>query len=160
MTPTHQATLDVTRQSFAMLKEAIAGLPDEAFDWTPAPGTNSLTVLTRHCIAASRFFGGVASGVPGSIAEYRKGDRAEAFRAMGGNAASLTLTIDGAIAEAGQILAKGTDAHLAEMIGWPHEAPDIPIRTGAEILVNGVAHLREHVGQAQLMRDLWLAKNG
>ncbi|MGH2607963.1 MAG: DinB family protein [Tepidiformaceae bacterium] len=159
MTPTHQATLDVTRQSFAMLKEAITGLPDEAFDWTPVPGTNSLTVLTRHCIAASRFFGGVASGVPGSIAEYRKGDRAQAFHAMGGSAASLAAAIDGAIAEAGQILSKGTDAHLAELIGWPDEAPDMPTRTGAEILVNGVGHLREHVGQAQLMRDLWLARN-
>ena len=30
--------------------------------------------------------------------------------------------------------------------------------SGAEILVNGVGHLREHVGQAQLMRDLWLAR--
>ena len=158
MTPTHQATLDVTRQSFAMLKDAIAGLPDEAFDWTPAPNTNSLTVLVRHCVAASRFFGGVASGIPGSIAEYRKGDRAEAFRAQGGSALTLAAAIDGATDEAERILTAGTDAHLAEMIGWPEEAPDIPVRTGAEILVNGVGHLREHVGQAQLMRDLWLAR--
>lgn len=159
MTPTHQATLDVTRQSFAMMKEAIAGLPDEALAWTPAPNTNSLTVLVRHAVAASRFFAGVASGIPGSIAEYRKGDRAEAFRAEGGTAATLTTAIDGAVEEAQRIFARGTDAHLAAMIGWPAEAPDVPVRTGAEILINGVGHLREHVGQAQLMRDLWLARN-
>lgn len=159
MTPTHKATLAVTRQTFTMLKEAIGGLPDEAFDWTPAPNTNSLTVLTRHCIAAARFFAGVASGIPGSIAEYRRGDRAEAFRAMGGSAATLTAAIDAVMEEIGEIHANGTAAHLAEMIGWPDEAPDMPTRTGLEILVNGVGHLREHVGQAQLMRDLWLARN-
>src|SRR5690606_29941780 len=108
--------------------------------------TNSLTVLVRHSIAASRFFASVGSGIPGSIAEYRKGDRAEAFRAMGGTAASLAEAIDGAIAEAEEILSQGTVSHLLTEIGWPDEAPEIPMRTGAEILVNGVAHVREHVG--------------
>jgi hypothetical protein len=159
MTPLHQATHDVARQSFAMLKEAITGLPVEAFDWTPAPNTNSLTVLTRHSIAACRFFFGVAAGIPGSIAEYRKGDRAEAFRSMGGTAATLTKAIDDFLPEMAAITAGGTEGHLAEMIGWPEEAPDVLTRTGAEILVNGVGHLREHVGQAQLMRDLWLARD-
>lgn len=158
MTPLHQTTNDVARQSFDMLKEAIAGLPDEAFDWTPAPNTNSLTVLTRHSIAACRFFFGVASGVPGSIAEYRKGDRADAFRAEGGTASSLTKAIDDFLPAMARIVGRGTDAHLADLIGWPDEAPDVPMRTGAEILVSGVGHLREHVGQAQLMRDLWLAR--
>jgi hypothetical protein len=159
MTPTHQVTNDVARQSFAMLKEAIAGLPDEAFDWTPAPNTNSLTVLTRHSMGSARFFFGVASGIPGSIAEYRKGDRAEAFRAQDGNAATLTQAIDDFLPEMDRILAAGTEAHLAERIGWPEEAPDVPTRSGAEVLVAGIGHLREHVGQAQLMRDLWLARN-
>jgi hypothetical protein len=158
MTPTHKVTNDVARQSFAMLKEAIAGLPDEAFDWTPAPNTNSLTVLTRHSIAASRFFFGVASGRPGSIAAYRRGDRAEAFRSQGGDAAGLTRAIDAFLPEMDSILTGGTEAHLGEMTGWPEEAPEVPVRTGAEILVSGIGHLREHVGQAQLMRDLWLAR--
>src|SRR5688572_26074673 len=109
MTPTHQATLNVARQSFGMLKDAIAGLPDEAFDWTPAPSTNSLTVLTRHTIAAARFFLRAASGMPGSVAEYRKGDRAEAFRAMGGTATSLTAAVDAFLPEMETILLAGTD---------------------------------------------------
>ena len=159
MTPTHQTALDVTRQSFGMLKDAISGLPDEALDWTPAPNTNSLTVLTRHSLAACRFFFGVVSGQPASIAAYRKGDRAEAFRAMGGTASTLAAAIDAGMTDFEQILSPGTEAHLDEMYGWPDEAPDIPTRTGREILVNGIGHLREHVGQAQLMRDLWLAKN-
>jgi uncharacterized damage-inducible protein DinB len=159
MTPTHQSAYDVTRQSLGMLKEAIAGLPDEAFDWSPAPNTNSLTVLTRHSLAACRFFFGVASGQPGSIAEYRTGDRADAFRAMGGTSATLTSAIDAGLRDFEVRLASGSEAHLAEMIGWPHEAPDIPTRSGREILINGIGHLREHVGQAHLMRDLWLARN-
>jgi hypothetical protein len=141
-----------------MLKEAIAGLPDEAFGWTPAPNTNSLTVLVRHCIAAARFFFGVASGIPGSVAEYRRGDRAEAFRAQGGSAAELTRAIEEFLPEMERILSGGRDEHLEELVGWPAEAADIPTRSGAEILVAGIGHLREHVGQAQLMRDLWLAR--
>ncbi len=158
MTPTHQAALDVTRQSFGMLREAITDLPDEAFDWTPAANANSLTVLTRHSLAACRFFFGVVSGQPGSIAEYRKGDRAEAFRAQGGTCATLTAAIDDALNDFETVLAPGAEAHLNEMIGWPDEAPDIPTRSGREILINGIGHLREHVGQAQLMRDIWLAR--
>ncbi len=159
MTQVHRVTHGVARQSFGMLKEALAGLPDEAFDWTPAPNTNSLTVLTRHCIAAARFFFGVASGIPGSAAEYRRGDRAEAFRAQGGDAAGLTRAIDEFVPEMERILSAGRQEHLTEMIGWPDEAPDMGTRSGAEILVSSVGHLREHVGQAQLMRDLWLARD-
>ena len=159
-TPLHQATLAVTNQSFAMLKEAIRDLPEEAFDWTPAPNTNSLTVLVRHCVAAARFFYGVASGIPGSVAEYRRGDRAEAFRAVGGDAQTLAKLIDDFLPEVERILGQGTAPHLFENYGWPEEAPDMPTRTGAEMLVSGAAHIREHVGQAQLMRDLWRAKQG
>jgi hypothetical protein len=159
MTPTHQATLDVSRQSLGMLKQAIAGLPDDAFDWAPAPNTNSLTVLVRHSISSARFFFGVASGRPGSFAEYTKGDRSEAFAAEGGNAETLRQAIDDFLPEFETILAGGRDEHLTEMIGWPEEAPQMPTRTGMEVLIAGVGHLREHVGQAQLMRDLWLGRN-
>ena len=159
MTPTHQTVLAVSRQSLGMLKQAIGGLPDEALDWVPAPNTNSLTVLVRHSMSSARFFYSVASGRPGSFADYRAGDRSEAFAAEGGNALSLTQAIDDFLPELEVILGGGSDQHLTEMIGWPGEAPEMPTRTGMEVLIAGVGHLREHVGQAQLMRDLWLGRN-
>ncbi|HEX6031092.1 MAG TPA: DinB family protein [Tepidiformaceae bacterium] len=159
MTPTHQTVLAVSRQSLGMLKQAIGGLPDEALDWVPAPNTNSLTVLVRHSMSSARFFYGVASGRPGSAAEYRRGDRAEAFQAQGGNAQTLVQAIDDFLPGLESILAGGKEEHLSQMIGWPDEAPDMGTRTGMEVLIAGVGHLREHVGQAQLMRDLWLGRN-
>ena len=50
------------------------------------------------------------------------------------------------------------DADLAVTVDGAGEQTDVPTRTGLECLFHALAHLREHVGQAQLMRDLWLAR--
>ena len=78
-TVTHAGCLAIIRESFGMLREALAGLPDEALTWTPYVGTNSLAVLVMHSVTATRFFLLAGSGQPGDIMEYRSGDRVEAF---------------------------------------------------------------------------------
>ena len=43
----------------------ISGLPQDAFDWTPFPGGNSLSVLIVHLTGAERYwFSDVVAGVP------------------------------------------------------------------------------------------------
>ncbi len=43
----------------------INGLPQEAFDWTPFTGSNSLSVLIVHLTGAERYwFSDVVAGVP------------------------------------------------------------------------------------------------
>jgi hypothetical protein len=158
MTPTHAAALDVAQESFAMLRTAIEGLPDEAADWAPAPNTNSLAVLTNHCVTASRFFFALGSGTKGSIKDYFAGERATAFKATDGNVAGLLKLIDAFQPELQAILAKGDAANLDARISWP-DVPAQPERTGVDWLFRATAHLREHVGQAQLNRDLWLARS-
>jgi uncharacterized damage-inducible protein DinB len=159
MTPTHAAVLPIVKNSLAMLREAIDGLPDEATAWTPAPNTNSVTVLTIHSLTSIRFFLGNGSGRVRTIGDYRTEDRTPAFASQGESAAALVARIDNAIPELEALLAAGSEDDLTTAITWPPEdAPNLPA-TGVGCLFHAVAHLREHVGQAQLMRDLWFARS-
>jgi hypothetical protein len=117
-----------------------------------------MAVLVRHSLSALPFFFACSAGKVGSIAAYRAGDRAEAFQEQGGSAKELQALIGKAMPALEQILASGSQEALDAVVEWPTEDPTLR-RTGLEALINIVAHLREHVGQAQLMRDLWLAAN-
>jgi uncharacterized damage-inducible protein DinB len=157
MTPTHAALLPVVQNSFGMLRTALDGLPDEAAGWTPAPNTNSLTVLTLHSITSARFWLGNGSGRRASLERYRAEDRAPAFASSGKSIPGLLDAIDAFLPEIEAILSAGDEVSLTAAIEWPADEPDDQPRSGIGCLFHGVAHLREHVGQAQLMRDLWLA---
>jgi len=155
METTHAAALAVIRQSMEMFREALRDLPDEAMDWTPAPGMNPLSVLVAHNCSSLRFFAGCGAGRTGSIGEYRAGARAEAFRASGMKVAAALQECDAAESDVAALLQAAGPADLEATIRWPEE-PAI-VMSGAEALFRSVGHLREHVGHAQAMRDLWFA---
>ncbi|HMO53349.1 MAG TPA: DUF664 domain-containing protein [Tepidiformaceae bacterium] len=156
MTPTHAAALRETFEYFDLLKDALGGLPDEAVNWTPAPNTNSIAVLVHHSIAATRFWLRNGSGQVDSISRYRSEDRAPAFQTSGASAASLAEAITAAAAEFEQILAAGTPECLDVAVQWDEDPA--AGRHAISGLMHATSHLAEHVGQAQLMRDLWLAR--
>ena len=157
MTPTHEAALNSARDSFGVLKELLKGLPDAAVAYAPIAGSNSLAILSAHSIVASRYLFSCGSGAPRSFTAYRAGERAASFESTSATVASLEAAINAALAEFETILGGGRDAHLPEIISWPGEE-GAPTRSGALCLVHACAHLREHVGQAELTRDLWLAR--
>lgn len=140
-----------------MLREAVAGLPDEALDWKVTPEGNSLNVLVLHSISATKFWMAAASGEQRSIADYRASERAPAFEAKGKSAAELEAAINAAVEDLKGILTKGTEEHLVTEVSWP-EDPSMT-KTGARGLFHAIAHLREHVGHAQAVHDLWLARS-
>ncbi|MBE0611007.1 MAG: DUF664 domain-containing protein [Dehalococcoidia bacterium] len=160
MTPTHEGALQITRESLRFLRSSIEDLPEEAMDWKPLPGASSLAVLVVHSVTATRFFLRAGSGEVGSLAEYRSGDRADAFRAAGIGKPELLGMIAAFGREADGIVAKGTEEHLAARVELT-AADDmpVPVRNGAGTLFAAIAHLREHVGHVQLMHDLWLAEH-
>ncbi len=160
MTPTHEGALQITRESLHFLRSSIGGLPEEAMDWKPLPGASSLAVLVVHSVTATRFFLRAGSGEAGSLAEYRSGDRADAFRTAGIGKGDLLGMVTAFGGEAEAILAKGTGEHLAARVEL-NAADDmpVPVRSGAGTLFAAIAHLREHVGHVQLMHDLWLAEH-
>lgn len=141
-----------------MLREAVHDLPDEATAFTPAPNTNSLTVLTIHSLTSIAFFLGNGAGHPKTMEAYRAEDRTPAFAAHGEPSARLIARIDAAIPELEALLNNGSQADLDREVAWPADVSGLPA-TGLGCLFHGVAHLREHVGQAQLMRDLWFARS-
>ena len=136
MTPTHAALLPVLTNSLNMLREALDGLPDEATAWTPAPNTNSLTVLTMHSLTSLRFFLGNGSGRVTEISRYRAEDRAEAFASKPESAASLIAHIDAAVPGYRAILEGGTEADLPDYAAdvrrryVRHQLRDLPLLPG------------------------------
>lgn len=141
-----------------MLRDAVDGLPPEALDWRPAPGTNSVTVLVTHSITSTRFWLGNGAGRIGSIIAYRAGERARSFEESGGTAEKLVAVIDAFAAEADAMLAAANEDALTARIDWTAEDAKEPVREGVEALFRALTHLREHVGQVQLMRDLWMSR--
>jgi hypothetical protein len=153
----YQAALTVTRESFAMMRQALDGLPPEALDWTPLANANSIAVLVEHSITATRFWMDAGSGRIRSLADYRAGERADSFRVAGAGAPEWQQRIDGYLAELEAALNSATPDDLERVAAWP-DLPDAPRASGHECLQRAIGHLREHVGQVQLTRDLWLAR--
>lgn len=160
MTPTHEGALQITRESLHFLRSAIQDLPEAAMDWRPLPVASSVAVLAVHCVTATRFFLRAGSGNAGSLADYRAGERAEAFRTSGAGKQEILRAIAAFGDEAAEIVARGTDEHLSARVELvaADDLP-VPVRTGAGTLFAAIAHLREHVGHVQLMHDLWLAEH-
>lgn len=160
MTPTHAGALQLTRESLAFLRSAIADVPEAALEWKPLPEANSLAVLVVHSITATRFFLKAGSGQAGSMTDYRANERAEAFRTKGASKEELLAAIDAFAREAETILSAGTEEHVFGTVRLPtNDNLPVPDRTGAGTLMAAIGHLREHVGHVQLMHDLWLAQN-
>lgn len=155
MHPTYEAANIVLRESFAMLTTALEGLPDAALDWTPTSGMSSLAVLATHAVTSTLFWVGAASGTSPERDQYFGKDRPASFQARGTNAELLRERITATLPDIERMLRQGTDVSLTDEMPWVDQGDRH--RTGGECLVHAAAHLREHVGQAQLMRDLWLA---
>ena len=153
-TPTHEATLDDIRDTFAWLREIVTDLPVKALDWRPAARANSITALVCHALPSTRFWVRAGSGGAPSHRDYVKNERNGQFERKGDSARShldqlINFELDIEIA-----LRNGTEAHLAMLFAMDDEPDELPV-TGAYCLIHAASHLREHAGQAALLRDLW-----
>jgi hypothetical protein len=134
------------------LLETIDGLDDEAVNWKPpAPGTNSLLVLVTHAL------GSAEEHVVGEAAGKKVVRNRDAEFAAKGTARRLT-------SRAAEVRTRIADA-LAGLDGRLDEEREPPMRrwpargTARDRLIHSIAHTAEHVGHAQLTRDLWRAQN-
>jgi hypothetical protein len=134
------------------LLEAVAGLDDQAVNWKPpAPGSNSLLVLVTHALgSAEQHVVGVAAG------RTVVRDRDAEFTAKGG-AAHLAARAEEVRRRIGEALTS-LEGRLDEdreppLREWPR-----PRGTVRDRLVHSISHTAEHVGHAQLTRDLLRAR--
>jgi uncharacterized damage-inducible protein DinB len=152
----YAATRDVAEASLAMLGDAVRDLPDPALDWTPVSGTNSIAVLANHSLTSLAFWIAAGAGLAPDPRRYREQTRAAAFRTRGASVEALLAELKEAAAELGVTLEQADPSVLDQPVPGT-EDDNGNLRTGAACLVHGIGHLREHTGQAMLMRDLWWA---
>lgn len=134
-------------------RELVESVPEEALDWRPWPGANSLTVLVLHSVSSTGFWLAAAAGEAPSLAAYREGPRAEAFAAQGVGAGALGAALDELRRALPSFIARLTGESLTATLRWP-EDPSLSL-TGADALVRAYGHLREHLGHAELTREAW-----
>ena len=139
---------------FDRLLQTIADLDDEAVNWRPpVPGGNSLLVLVTHALAsAEEHVVGKAAGK--TVVRNRDAE----FVVTGGSdhlaarAAEVRRRIDDALA--------GLEGRLDQERDPPVGTWPAPRGTARDRLIHSVSHTAEHVGHAQMTRDLYAAKKG
>ena len=145
--PTIEAARELFDEAFGQIRDAIEGLSAEALAWRPpAEDTNPITVLATHGLHSTRWWLTIARGAP-----LPDRDRPSEFVAETGSAEELLSFADRMVADCRARLdpAEPFDA------GAERSVPDDEPVTSAWALLHALEHLREHVAQAQLTRQLW-----
>lgn len=129
------------------IAEAIAGLPQAALDWTPAPQANSIAVLVVHLVGAERYWmGDVGLGQPSGR------DRAAEFLVAGISSAELVARLESASSYARTALQGLQVADLAAQRVSPRDGQGL---TAGWALLHALEHSAIHLGHIQLTRQLW-----
>jgi hypothetical protein len=145
--PLVDAARDIAGDSLEALRRVVAEAPDDLLNWRPAgEDTNSIAVLAVHAVTSTRWWLSLAITGAGPQRE-----RAEEFRTIASNASELLEHVDPLIADCRSLLASDAPLDAAA----PRAEPDGSATTAAWALVHAVEHLREHVAQAELTRQVW-----
>jgi hypothetical protein len=145
--PTIEAAREIFDESVDHLREAIEGLSPETLNWRPAgEETNPIAVLAVHGMHSSRWWFTIARGLP-----LPERDRPSEFVAETGGDTELLAFVDR--------MAEDCRARLDDQEPFDATAsrpvPDDEPVSAAWALLHALEHLREHVAQAQLTRQLW-----
>lgn len=144
--PTIEAAREIFDESVDHLREAIDGLSPEALAWQPAgEDSNPITVLAVHGMHSSRWWLSIARGLP-----LPERDRPSEFVAESASDTELLSFVDAMAAECRARL----DAAEAFDPTAIRPTPEGDPVTAAWALLHALEHLREHVAQAQLTRQL------
>jgi hypothetical protein len=145
--PTIVAARELFEEELSELRETVDGIPSEALDWRPpAKDSNPLTVLATHGMHSTRWWLTIARGAP-----LPDRDRPSEFVAEVASVDELLAFVD---AMAKDCLAR-LDADEPFDPGAQRDVPDDDPVSSAWALFHALEHLREHVAQAQLTRQLW-----
>jgi hypothetical protein len=149
--PTLGAALEILEPSIADLRGAVDGMPADALNERP-PGrdTNSIAVIVTHAMRSTRAWLSLAVG-----AEPPARDRPAEFVAVASGDLELVSLIDSVGEECRTLLSNGTFVpDRTGLAPWrPGPQAEEPV-SSAWALIHALAHLREHVAQALLTRQL------
>lgn len=143
-----RATVD---GSLRELRKALDGLDADGLNARPEPDANSLAMLAVHALASARSWLALATGAPSPPR-----DRPREFETHVDDPTTFLTTIDATADECRALLAQvdGIDLSRTGTAPWRGGAQaDEPV-TAAWALLHALDHLREHIGHAQLTRQL------
>ena len=147
------AASEVFEESIRGLRAAITGLSAEGLNWRPAgTDTNPIAVLAVHAMGSTRSWLAVAFGAP-----LPERDRDAEFRTVAGGPEELIEHVDRVVEDCRSLLA-GTGAFDPGAQRTSHvrtSSGQAEVVSGAWAMLHAVEHLSEHVGHAQLTRQLW-----
>jgi uncharacterized damage-inducible protein DinB len=150
--PTIVAARELLETSLHDVRLAIEGMSAEALNQRPAgEDTNAIVVLVTHAMFSTRSWLSLAMGV-----ELPPRDRPAEFRATAEDADDLLAWSDAMAAECRALLADGSsyDPKKTGVAPWSTGPAAAEPVTAAWALLHAIVHLREHVAQALLTRQL------
>ena len=146
---------DLLRRARDDMRAAVEGLPVDALNWRPAgDGTNSIAVLATHSLASTREWLSVAVDEPPP-----KRDRDSEFEASARDAAELIAFVDATFEDCLSLVDKSREVDWGALRKHWDPGRDIEL-FAAWALLHALEHLREHVGQVSLTRQLWEQRPG
>lgn len=137
------------------MRAVVDGLSADALNWRPAAKgeTNSIAAMFAHVLESERFL--LASAVGIDVERSREAQ----FETVVASAEELLTLMEGRIAENLTYLEQLRPEHLAtESTRGP--AHRRRTGTGAWFVEHAVEHGTEHVGHAELTRQLWEGQQG
>lgn len=136
----------------AQYRAVVEALPDEALNWRPtATGTNSVAQLVRHVAFGQRMLLTWALGTP-PVPPFDERTRGlHDDPATRDELLAILADLDGARAD---LLVQLDAIDLTERVPSPMGPP--PARLA--LVAHAVGEAREHIGHAELTRQLWEAR--
>jgi uncharacterized damage-inducible protein DinB len=127
--------------------ESISDLPQEALDWIPFPGGNSLSVLVVHLIGAQRYwFSDIVAGVPSGR------DRDSEFKVKNLTSEELKSHLQESWTYAAKVLESLDLVDLAVKRSTFRFDHQVSLAWGLE---HALKHTAIHLGHIQITRQLW-----
>jgi uncharacterized damage-inducible protein DinB len=149
-----EAARHLVGESLAEMEAAIQGLPVEALNWRPAAGTNSIAAIATHTVLATRLWLRMAMGM--SLPERYRDAEFRAQPSDGDEFRQFVQRMSDDCLEALQSAEEVNWSASRETQGRGGDAP--PEVAAAYALIHATEHLRGHVDQVALMRQLWEAR--
>jgi hypothetical protein len=149
--PTIAAARDILGDSLDELRKALDGCSAEQLNRRPAgEDTNGLAVLATHALGSTRSW--LSLAVDATLPER---DRDAEFRVVVEDPAAFMVQVDTLAGACRALLetARPFDPGRVGAAPWRTYGAEEPV-TAAWALLHALEHLREHIGHAQLTRQL------
>jgi hypothetical protein len=142
---------DYVRRSVDRIFLCMEGLDEEDLNWRPLPNANSLYVLATHTM------GNIEANILGVLCGLEiSRNRDEEFKARG----SSTEPLQQKWQELQEKISVNLSGLTPGALDREYEHPRRGKITGRDLLITAARHMAEHVGHAELTRDLLFTSRG